>query len=820
MVVGLGLLVWYYQDKWVQLFLNEANKYVESRVDVGPIKVDVVENFPQLSIVLNEVRIYEPRKDSAIVFANVGKVYLSFDFLKLWNGVYEINEIALENGRLNLKTLPNGSNNWTFWKTDTTISATKAGKSDFDLHHISLKNLELDYQNSPLGWQTNTQIKELNSSLKAKADLYQCVVKTDLLVKQMILGTGTKNSFFTQKKLAVNSQFNLDNEASTIIISDLELLVENAAFGLKGAFNYSKKASVQLILEGKNTSFQHLVSLLPQYITEPLAPYKSGGEVYFLAKANGPISSTENPDVNVSFGCKNASFTDPDSKMQLSKVNLEGVFNNQGTGNLSLANMNGVLDSKPFTGYLKLQNLKLPEVDFGFEGDLSLKGLASFLKNTPLKGASGETNVQLSYNGPAYDLQNPKTWERVKFTGEIDLNNVAIPSTKPQFALKNLVGTVLFDNKDIAVSNLKGDLGANTFAVNANLQKIIPLLLNKNKPVFIEADVTCPSLNVDAFFDAPQATGGTPKTSTTNDEQDSDWLNHIALKLNMQTKSLAFNKIRASNVVGKLLVNKNGFKVEDLKANAAGGQFQINLLMDTRKPTQWKASGNLRTDAVLVDSVFYMLDNFGQQYLTGAQIKGRLTSATEGSFSLDANKKIIGSSVVLTARAKLEEGKLLKFEPLMAMSKFFKEDKLMNLSFDKLENQFSIANSIITIPEMEVKSSLIIFSVLGTHTFDQVMDYRVKVPLKNFRKTDPDAKFGEIKANAGSDGNLILHIYGKEGNLKVVPDKQAIKEQLRKSWQDEKKEFLNLFKKDKEVVKEKATEPTKTEEGKEEFFDF
>jgi uncharacterized protein involved in outer membrane biogenesis len=819
-VVGLGLLVWYYQDKWVQLFLNEANKYVESRVDVGPIKVDVVENFPQLSIVLNEVRIYEPRKDSAIVFANVGKVYLSFDFLKLWNGVYEINEIALENGRLNLKTLPNGSNNWTFWKTDTTISATKAGKSDFDLHHISLKNLELDYQNSPLGWQTNTQIKELNSSLKAKADLYQCVVKTDLLVKQMILGTGTKNSFFTQKKLAVNSQFNLDNEASTIIISDLELLVENAAFGLKGAFNYSKKASVQLILEGKNTSFQHLVSLLPQYITEPLAPYKSGGEVYFLAKANGPISSTENPDVNVSFGCKNASFTDPDSKMQLSKVNLEGVFNNQGTGNLSLANMNGVLDSKPFTGYLKLQNLKLPEVDFGFEGDLSLKGLASFLKNTPLKGASGETNVQLSYNGPAYDLQNPKTWERVKFTGEIDLNNVAIPSTKPQFALKNLVGTVLFDNKDIAVSNLKGDLGANTFAVNANLQKIIPLLLNKNKPVFIEADVTCPSLNVDAFFDAPQATGGTQKTSTTNDEQDSDWLNHIELKLNMQTKSLAFNKIRASNVVGKLLVNKNGFKVEDLKANAAGGQFQINLLMDTRKPTQWKASGNLKTDAVLVDSVFYMLDNFGQQYLTGAQIKGRLTSATEGSFSLDANKKIIGSSVVLTARAKLEEGKLLKFEPLMAMSKFFKEDKLMNLSFDKLENQFSIANSIITIPEMEVKSSLIIFSVLGTHTFDQVMDYRVKVPLKNFRKTDPDAKFGEIKANAGSDGNLILHIYGKEGNLKVVPDKQAIKEQLRKSWQDEKKEFLNLFKKDKEVVKEKATEPTKTEEGKEEFFDF
>ena len=56
--------------------------------------------------------------------------------------------------------------------------------------------------------------------------------------------------------------------------------------------------------------------------------------------------------------------------------------------------------------------------------------------------------------------------------------------------------------------------------------------------------------------------------------------------------------------------------------------------------------------------------------------------------------------------------------------------------------------------------------------------------------------------------------------LPLVPDKQAIKEQLRKSWQEEKKEFLNLFKKDKDVVKKETSEPTKTPESKEEFFDF
>ncbi len=819
-VMGVGALVWYYQDKWVQLFLNEANKYVESRIDVGPIAVDFWENFPQSSIVINDVRIYEPRKDSALVMADVEKIYLSFDFWKLWNGVYEIKEVGISTGILNLKTLPNGGNNWTFWKTDLDNNNSGKGKSDFNLHHIKLQNIEINYQNAPLGWQTNTIVKELNSNLVAKGEQYHCSVNTNLLVKQMLLGTGSRNQFFTNKNLAINTSFDLNNDSSTIAIADLELLVEKAAFALAGKFNYSKKASVNLTLEGKNTSFQHLVSLLPQYITEPLAPYKSGGEVYFLAKANGPLSSTENPDVSVSFGCKNASFTDPDTKIQLSKVNCVGLFNNKDEGSLSLTDLNGSLDGKPFSGFLKLQNLQMPEVELGFEGDLSLKGVASFLKNTPLKGASGETSVQLNYKGPGYNLQNPATWNKVQFSGEVVLNNVSIPSVKQQYALKQLVGTILFDNKDIAISNLKGYLGVNALSVSANLQKIIPLFLNKNKAVFIEADVASPFLNVDAFFDSPQAPSATQTTITNNPKESNQWLDHIALKLNLDAKALAFNKIRASNIAGKLLINKNGFKLEDFKANAAGGKFQINLLMDTRNPKQWKASGNLKTESVLVDTVFYMLDNFGQQYLTANQIKGRLSGSTEGSFSLDANKEVIANSVLLTAKVKLEEGKLLKFEPLMAMSRFFKEEKLMNLSFDKLENQFSIANSVLTIPEMEVKSSLITFSVLGTHTFDQVMDYRVKVPLKNFRKSDPDAKFGEIKANAGSDGNLILHIYGKEGNLKVVPDKQAIKEQLRKSWQEEKQEFLNLFKKDKEVMKEKTAEPTKTPEGPEEFFDF
>jgi len=104
LIGSCGLFIWYYQDKWINLIINEANQYVASKVEIGKVHLNAFEHFPKISLEINAIKIYEPRTDSSIVAATVGKLGVDFDFWKFWNGKYEVNSIQISDANLNLIT--------------------------------------------------------------------------------------------------------------------------------------------------------------------------------------------------------------------------------------------------------------------------------------------------------------------------------------------------------------------------------------------------------------------------------------------------------------------------------------------------------------------------------------------------------------------------------------------------------------------------------------------------------------------------------------------------------------------------------------------
>src|SRR5690606_21105378 len=87
--------------------------------------------------------------------------------------------------------------------------------------------------------------------------------------------------------------------------------------------------------------------------------------------------------------------------------------------------------------------------------------------------------------------------------------------------------------------------------------------------------------------------------------------------------------------------------------------------------------------------------------------------------------------------ATVRDGQLINFAPMQKMSAFVKRSELANMKFAELSNNFWIQQRTIFIPEMDIRSNLSAIpsvSISGTHTFDQDMDYRIKLPLsKNSR---------------------------------------------------------------------------------------
>src|SRR5690606_21124016 len=101
-----------------------------------------------------------------------------------------------------------------------------------------------------------------------------------------------------------------------------------------------------------------------------------------------------------------------------------------------------------------------------------------------------------------------------------------------------------------------------------------------------------------------------------------------------------------------------------------------------------------------------------------------------------------------------------------------------------------------------VKSNVSTIQVKGTHTFDQEIDYYIRVPLRDFRKHDRDNAFGAIE-DTGSSANLFLTIRGTTDDYKIAYDSKAVKEKIKDDIKKEAQELKEVFRnKGKEEKKE------------------
>jgi hypothetical protein len=157
---------------------------------------------------------------------------------------------------------------------------------------------------------------------------------------------------------------------------------------------------------------------------------------------------------------------------------------------------------------------------------------------------------------------------------------------------------------------------------------------------------------------------------------------------------------------------------------------------------------------------------------------------------------------------------------MQKMSVFVKRNELANMHFAELHNSFWIQQRTIYIPEMDIRSSLSalpVVSISGTHTFDQSMDYKIKLPLFAHRRPDKDAAFGVVAEDTDAGNSMLyLTLKGKENNFKIAYDNDRVREKIKDDLREEGKELRDLLR----GKKPKAKEEKKVEPQQGEYFDF
>jgi hypothetical protein len=102
---------------------------------------------------------------------------------------------------------------------------------------------------------------------------------------------------------------------------------------------------------------------------------------------------------------------------------------------------------------------------------------------------------------------------------------------------------------------------------------------------------------------------------------------------------------------------------------------------------------------------------------------------------------------------------------------------------------------------MDIQSNALNLQLKGTHSFDNQINYGIKVNLKKllaakFKKNNNDTY---IEEDPYEGTNIFLTLKGDISNPSIAYDKSSVKEKMKEDFKKEKETLKNLFKKDSEI---------------------
>jgi AsmA-like C-terminal region len=813
--LGLTVSVFLFKEKIIAQFIREANKNLNTPVKIEKMDISMFASFPQLSIVLKDVYI-EDSHAGQYPLLTASEISFQLSPIQVWQGDFTIEGLRIRNSETNLKINQQGENNYTILKA----TGKKSGNTStvkFHLEKVNLENTLVHYIDVNVEQHLTFKSEELLASIHSANDIYDIEAEGELTTERISVN---QNEFLTGKSFQVKSDLIYDDVEKSLVIKPSTLEVRNSSFSVEGSYKWKEKNIIDITTEGKDTDIQTLLSLLTEGVAKKFERYKSKGDVYITAKLKGQISRKVSPAIAIHFGFKDATLFNPESKSQITSARMEGSFSSPQVLDiknavLHLKNINGELNSEPFTADFKLRDFKDPDVDCSFHGKLDAGSLLDFYPVQNIDKISGSLLANVAFEGRIGLLKKRATAQRVSTQGTIELQNIGLSygEDKARMVLQNLTGNMQFNNNDLALSNVSGKLGNSDFLLNGFFKNIITFLLFENQPIGIETDLKSNFLDVDQLFalgfEKPEGVAANKKP-----QYEFKISRNINLNFNCDVKALRYKRFHATDLKGDLLVKNEMAVSRNIKFNSMGGGMTFSGIVDAKNNKAIDVVSTFRLNGIHADSVFYVFENFDQTFIVDKHLRGQAYADVSLEFTLNQNLRLYQETLVSDISTYIKNGELNNFEPMKKLNKYLNDEGLNKLRFSDIKNDIHIENKTVYIPQMEVRTNVTSIKVSGTHTFDQRIDYRIIAPLRNNKNINYVEAKEALQDDGSGQSKLFLKITGTTDNYNVTYDSESIKKKIAS---DLKKEVQEL----KEAFKNKGTKEKKEIELEEdEYFDW
>lgn len=755
-VAATTLYIYHYHDYMVTKALQTIMVNTPYPAAVQKAHISLRKDFPQLSLILQDVTIHNPADDNRPL--TFGQITCSFNIIAWLQGQYHIDHVKVEQGvcHLPLATSPATSNH------------TSAVQLPFTCPKVILQNITIRYAQSAN--VIEAVIQHAQADIATVAQGVTVCMHGDIKISQ-ITYNDIQVANLPSCSLKTHLQYTDSTQVWQLLPSKLQLPA--CTLQVHGSWaTHPAKPFINLQLQIQDTDVQQVLGYLSApALTQYLCPYQPTG--IFACQLHW--QRYQQTALKADFTYKAGTIVLPGLAEKLQITHVRGSLSlpngiSKRKGSITVDEYVATFGGSKVHGSCQVMDFHNPILQARVDLQLKLNALANYANNAQLTDVSGEVMGTFDYQLPLQQL----TATAIKNT--LPALKGACQTQGIQFRYNNmhlqLEDTTLLLQADgtWSLPELVGKWDGKTFVCSGTLHHGHALLIGK-QPGHFTAKFYADYLALDQLLETPpQATAHA-----------TSWWPQLSGVLKCDIDEVVYKRFEGKKLRTTLYFHPQNIHTEDLFCWFAGGKIALAGKLQ-QAPNGIAITTKATLQHIPLATLFYTCENFHQQFVVDHHLGGKVNAQISLAMEADTHWHIDSSSLQGDITIQLDKGVLKNFEPLKQLSKYVRDEELDELHFSTLKNTIRIQDKTIHIPPMHVHTSITSMQVSGTHTFDGKIDYNLVVPLH--QKTA--ATLAPPSDNKQLEGfNLYLKLQGDVKNYTLTYDGKLLQKALKESLKEQ-----------------------------------
>lgn len=777
-LIALICIPIFFKGQIKDMVLEEANKSLTAKVELGDFDLTLLSTFPNLTVQLLDTKITGTGDFEGLELLTAKNIKAQ---VKLWDVIsgdkIAIKGITLVEPRINVKILPDGKANYDITIPDSVVveEEEETEPSNFQL---SLQKYEIIDGYVKYDDQQGVMYAEIvNLNHEGKGDLTADIIDFETLTNMDELTFAMDGmNYLTKVKTSadINLKMEFTEKTSKFTLQENKIGLNNLNFAFNGFYEMLEGYdNMDLTLDASKASFKDLLSLIPAFYIEGYENMVTNGTLAMNGVVKGRMDDVNMPGWDFGMQIDNATIKYPDVPGSINNIKIKAGSKFKGGANMDLMTLDIPVFHADFVGNMIDATLKMsnPMTDPLIQSKIMAKvDLATLGKVMPMpegESYSGKLDANISLNGRMSAIEKER-YEEFEALGTLTLMDMVYKESSLLDDVNISKMVFEFSPKNLSLKQLDAQMGRSDFKMDGTIDNYLGYLFRD--------ELLAGNFNFSSNFldiDRLMGTSETPSTTTTTTtaaasatEESSEPVlipANIDFKLNTKIMGLAYDGMDIKNVTGDVRIKDQVAYLEGLNLDALGGNIGLTGSYNTTNHDKPALDFGYKLKDIDVEALVMNFTVIGDMVPVSKFAKGSISSNFSMTSFLTPNLDPIMNSLSGNGDFFTRTIEIVGFKPLEKLGSALNMDNLKKQSLKNVKVFFEFADGKLTTKPFDLKIADINTNVSGVTTFDQDIDYSMLMSVP--KAMVPQSMIKAIEAGAAKINGLAPKL-----NIAGLPD--------------------------------------------------